>query len=665
MELFFGGDYNQMSFIINGLQISEKLTAAFNSGGHLRWMVILFSFGSFLFYIAQAIQKKVAIGIPFLYLILMPFWLQLSFNTPVDISIGSAPFESPLAAEESSLKLQIQNLEKKIKAAEENGTTSQTAARQDLEAKKSRLKMVSKFANASEKTLGQAPLPVAYLYNLSQAASLGLWAVLNDAHPSDLAGRRYQTLMLNNVSQDVQLSPEERNAAAQISNCLTMKSMLVTEIGKQAQRVAQGSPRYVDQRTEGAAKEILSYRKWVEEACNSVTKTTMDSIDKSITPEEIKLYESSYDIASWIPLIGGATFGKKDDADKLKFIESQLHLTKEQLKKMSSAEISKTFIRQKHLEKMSSDWQDGLIDPPSGLRNSSGMDPAGFKSSAGSIFTDWMADFMLAFKPYLKLTISWAWHFALICGAVMCLIALIPKYHLAAPLGYAFALLFLGVWQVTVNYIELYSSKLEAQEVIINSPATNPLNYVGRLAAGAIDELTGDLEPTDAAAAVAIGAKPAIKTGFAAWSLKGIRTVLAKTPTSAIVGTVATGVGYAGYQSYVKETAATDSYESMLSAASTSINPAFSALYSGLVTQQRNTVKQARSHAKMMEAILLMASPLITLIFFFGGYKMLSGLGVGAAASSAAGALGNTIGGSAVGKLGLIGGGVGRPGGGK
>lgn len=666
MEVFFSGDWYQATYIIDGLKASQRFAEALSAGGHLRWAVVLFSFFGFLYYLGQALQKKCNLEIPFMYLLFVPFWLSFGLNNPVDIRVGSAPFESPLESEKATLQLKIKSLQSQIA---KSASADLLHEGQNLKEAKVRLRLVNDMLAAKETKLGQAPLPVAYLYQLSNAIGLGVWAILEDVKPEELASRRSQALILNNLSTQTDLSPGERAAAAQVSNCLSAKGefLALIDIDKKEALNGRELGKNLETYAGAAAHNLMSGRQVVKKACNNVSKNLMTEVDKSISEEDIKAYNASWQLPKWLPWLGGRVITNKGQQEKVDFIATQLNLSTDELKKMSEDEISKSFIRQKKLNAMVDEWIDGGLDdfgtPPTRMSQS------GFKATAGGFMADWMGGFALSIKPFIHLIISWSWRLALISGPIMILIALLPKHHFSAPAGYAFALLFLSLWQVVVNDIELYSSRQEARRINVSVPATGVGNKLSKFMVGGWEELTGDFEVADVVAGAAVAGKPAIKAGFWVGGLQKIKTIFASipkaSPQTAVLSGVGVGlatVGYAGFQANERIKIEEGSYEELVHAAATGLNPGLEALYGGYLGRQRTIIEDARSHSAMLESILLLASPIIVLIFFMGGYKMISSLGVGAAAGAAGSAVANTIGGAAVSKLGGMGG---RTGGGK
>jgi len=80
-------------------------------------------------------------------------------------------------------------------------------------------------------------------------------------------------------------------------------------------------------------------------------------------------------------------------------------------------------------------------------------------------------------------------------------------------------------------------------------------------------------------------------------------------------------------------------------------------MYSGLLQAQQKSVDNAAAHADVIEALLLVFAPIFVSIIFFGGWKLLGGIGTGTGGlvAQASQGIGGMLGGRAMGGMGSVG----------
>jgi len=186
-------------------------------------------------------------------------------------------------------------------------------------------------------------------------------------------------------------------------------------------------------------------------------------------------------------------------------------------------------------------------------------------------------------------------------------------------------------WQVMILTISKYYAAQEATEIGMMAESSG-LEYVGDLVAGSWNKLTGGMEAGEAAAGAAIGRK-AIVQGLMAARGAGL--------PGAIMSTLALG-GFSAVAA-ADEISQDNAEFARVLLDEGGLNPALEQLAAGSISAQRQMLEDKQDRLSAMEALWILASPILTFILFFAGYRMMAGLGVGQAASQAGQSIGGGI----------------------
>ncbi len=668
MELWAAGDWMQVDHMVRGLRLAQEMMLGTNDNSYFGELVIIFAFGGFIFYIVQAVKRRVHVAAPFLYLAMMGLWMGLAFSNSVDVTIAGAAASPQLTTKQSQLQTRVNDLTAKVMATGKKAFVIDPRAEAALNKAKQQLHFINKMVEAERRPVVKTSPLIAAAYTFSKAVYLNVQRAIDAVTDQNLTDRAYQAQLVRTMNQSPFLSPSETQAAARLSNCLLAKQMYLQHIQQTASRVQRLNALRKDPAKNAAeikvaTDQIMFERTQLEEQCTSITAQVSASVDKAITSEEIRDFESAYFVPEWLPWVGGTALpglGQKNVDEKANFLVAQVGLSLQEIKAMSSEQLARTFLRYKHLKSMAKAWQDDALNNQ--LANQAAPESKGFKASAGEAGLSFMAGFALAMKPIMTIILDIGWMLVLWSGAVVGLIALLPGWHTKAPIGFAMALTFLGLWSVANTFFSEYAAHLATQKVGAQAKPEGPIKYVGALASGTWDQFVGKHE-TDLAVGLAAGANAGV----------AFRPVLSKAITSLVAvgadlgGPVVWGgaaVAAAG-MAVVKNVGAASNkinkndseFQRLIAREAGGINPGLSTMYSGLLQAQQKSVDNAAAHADVIEALLLVFAPIFVSIIFFGGWKLLGGIGTGTGGlvAQASQGIGGMLGGRAMGGMGSVG----------
>jgi len=638
------GDFQQLQSQLHGLDLAQKTMEFSGPGEWLGIMLTIIFFLVFLFYLTEVVRRRTPIYTPFAYLVLIALWWGFAFSPVVNVELGDNLGDANLSSEQAKLRLRVSSLQTKIASMQSIDPRPATKLAQT----KQRLKFVDGLIAQQNKPVAKTSLLIALCYTSAKVFYLGAQAVIDAVSYRRGTDRQYQAQLMRSMADAPFLTPDERTIGQQLSNCLLAKQMLVRRTGQHARRIAalnqlRKNPKVNKAQIADAASQIDFEQNQVRQQCNQMSKRLMSSIDKAISPADVQNFETAYTYN-----ILGVDVGKHkvSNQERRDFLLAQAGLSLSQVKGMSSTNLAKTFLRYKHLVALSDAWQKGAFDDR--FEDTGKTSQKGFKASLGGGFMDWMSGWLLSIKPIIKLVLNFSWMAVLWSGAVAGVLSLLPTWHFKAPIYLFLAITFLGLWQVTNNLIEGWAAHLSAKNVAAQKM---PNDYMSRLALDTYDSLVGGYEG-DALAAGAAGVKPAMA------SKQMIVKALSKVSTRAKIGGAAgllvagaTQVGLSAYGASLRIKKESDAYNRLIAVQAGGLNPGLDGIFSGFLQAQQSSIRAAARHGQTLEALLLLAAPLLVgVIFFGGGHRLLGGLSSSTAGQAAMG-MGNSVGGAGLGRI--------------
>lgn len=653
MEMNTIGDLSQLKLMLDGIAFLDELTAALATPSRLGWIVIILFFFTLLYYLNEVLTgKRKHLASVAAFIIGMPILLDFALYSRVPVQVGGASASLEIREQININKADIEAARALAMTGDHHDIIMGSRHVAVLEAANEDLK---KMLTGQNSAVAHVPQLFASIFTISQAAGQGIWSVLSTVQLLDPSSRQYQAVVTDALSHSPQISAVEQQSMHRLAECLRQKMNFPRELNSFSVNASVLRERNDDtelrKKVDRALENLDSLRQRAARICQGIGGEMAQAVDDSITPEQIEIYKGGY----VLPLVGRV--GAADREDKIEFLAGQIGLSAEQARGMSDDELTRAFLRYKHIQALDGEmeryltgeagWFDGetvvarkeikLPDPP-------------IKAQIGEVAVDWIGEFLLGVRPIIKAGINYLWFFLIISWSAVCIWMILPGTHFKAPLYFLHGCIFLVMWSVTINLIETYSARLETAEVGLAQQTSGPVDKLSVIAGDAWKNLK------NSASDLAVG-------GGAAAGSAAFRQVLAGIATSASAGpglipAVAANALALGAK------ATTDAWQKLsveqqkmakVIGEVGEVDPLLLSMANGSVASQRKVMEDIRNERATMEGLLLLASPLITFLTWFLGFKAIAGLNMGGMMAGA--------GQQAGGMLLSMGGGFGRRGG--
>jgi len=669
MQINTMGDFSQMKFVLDGVAYLSAMRDAV-AGPELGWIVLIIAFLTFTFYLFQAATKK-QFWPPIIFLLMGPILLNMAVFTTEPVTAGTAKGDVQLAQQIASAEATIFSAERQMAA----GGEAKLIAASDLAIAQRKLVAFREIERSQTVSVGEVPVLFASIYTITQAAGSAVWNVLSKVQPMEMNSRKYQAAIAHDLSLNLALSPIEQQVMRQLNKCLAAKTNFAGRLedltaGEYRMPEYTGPsvtsaewPAYEEMWKNRVIDGVDFHRNYTEKMCSGLDAEMTSAIDASISQSEIDLYQNVTVAPSWLPGIGGKKYGGTDAPEMQEWLASQMGIDADEVKKMSPEKLSKMYLRYKHIQAIAERLSDDAESAADESRLSfiePGQQPSeSAKGVMGGMMTSFLLEFAISAKPWIFRGMNYIWLFAMIAYVPAMLLAMTPGNHLRVPLGYLSFLLFMAMWQVTVNVIEANAASRESERVGLAAATTSHVDKLGAIGGNVWNNLkssASDLVLGGAAASQSSAARAAIRQGLA----QGLRSPAA----IPVAVTTALTLGISSVSEEWQMMSEEQKELGLLLEGTGKLSPLLMAAANGAVSAQRQVIQQSRDKSLGMEALLLIISPIATTLLFFGGFQAVAALNVGGQAAAAGQALGNTFAGMGVSRL--AGGSKGSPtGGGK